>query len=49
MYAHKIHHVHAYLNAVDKAFAEIAAYHKLGKVTTALKGKPSIAGFKRLN
>jgi glutamate-1-semialdehyde 2,1-aminomutase len=49
MYAHKMHHVHGYLNAVDDAFAQIAELQKMGKISKALKGDPSIAGFKRLN
>lgn len=48
MYAHQFEHVDAYLDAADKAFAEIAVALERGEVEKRLEGKPSSVGFKRL-
>jgi len=47
-YAHTNDHVKLYLEAVDKAFAEIARSVDQGDIFKKLKGKPSSIGFKRL-
>lgn len=49
MYAHTEQHVDRYLESTDKAFAEISERITLGQLKSALRGKPSVAGFKRLN
>ena len=48
MYAHTEEHVKSYLQAADKAFAEIAHSVDRGDISKKLKGKPSSVGFKRL-
>lgn len=48
MYAHTPEHVDRYLSAVDEAFFVIASAVKSGDVEKNLKGKPAMAGFKRL-
>ncbi len=48
MYAHQTSHVENYLSAVDEAFNLIAKAQKAGDVERQLKGKPAMAGFKRL-
>jgi len=40
--------VKSYLEATDRAFAQIARSVDQGDVLTKLEGKPSIVGFKRL-
>ena len=47
-YAHTDDHVNSYLEAVDRAFAEIARSVDKGDISKKLKGKPSSVGFKRL-
>lgn len=49
MYAHTADHVSSYLAAVDEAFAVLQNAIKNDNVKTLLKGRPSSAGFKRLN
>lgn len=49
MFAHTLVHVEAYLAAADQAFATIASAKTVGEVERMLRGKPSVAGFKRLN
>ena len=48
MYAHTDDHVKSYLEATDRAFAEIARSVDQGDLLTKLRGKPSRVGFKRL-
>jgi hypothetical protein len=48
-YAHKPHHVKAYLLSVDKTFQKIADLIKSGHPEKYLKGPPCHAGFQRLN
>jgi glutamate-1-semialdehyde 2,1-aminomutase len=48
MYAHTDEHVHLYLKAVDKAFAELAAALERMDLKDKLEGQPASAGFKRL-
>ena len=48
MYVHTEDHVKSYLQAADKAFAEIARSVDQSDILTKLKGKPSNVGFKRL-
>lgn len=48
-YAHRDHHVDAYLKAVDKTFAEIARAVSSGNPKRRLKGPVCHSGFKRLN
>lgn len=48
MYAHTQEHVDGYLVAADHAFAKIAQAVKAGHVEEQLKGRPAMAGFKRL-
>jgi glutamate-1-semialdehyde 2,1-aminomutase len=47
-YAHTDAHVRSYLEAVDRAFAEIAHSVGQGDISKKLQGKPSSIGFKRL-
>lgn len=47
-YAHTNDHVKSYLQAADRAFAEIARSVDQGDIFKKLKGKPSSVGFKRL-
>lgn len=47
-YAHTDDHVKSYLEAADRAFAEIARSVEQGDISKKLKGKPSSVGFKRL-
>ena len=47
-YAHTDVHVKSYLEATDRAFAEIARSVEQGDISKKLKGKPSSVGFKRL-
>jgi glutamate-1-semialdehyde 2,1-aminomutase len=49
MYAHTQAHVDAYLQAVDACFAQIAGMGGPDELKAALKGKPSVSGFTRLN
>jgi glutamate-1-semialdehyde 2,1-aminomutase len=48
MAAHQEKHVTDYLNSVDKVFGVLADLKKQNKLETSLKGRPSVAGFKRL-
>jgi glutamate-1-semialdehyde 2,1-aminomutase len=48
MFAHQESHVHAYLEAADRAFAEIARGIADGTLAGKLRGAPAAAGFKRL-
>ncbi len=48
MYAHQQKHVESYLHAVDEVFKVISRAIKQGDVEQKLKGKPAVAGFKRL-
>ena len=48
MYAHTENHVKSYLQATDRAFAEIADSVERGNLQDKLRGKPSGVGFKRL-
>jgi len=48
MYAHTKDHVKTYLQAADRAFAEIAHSVRRGDLHKKLRGKPSSVGFKRL-
>jgi len=48
MYAHQTHHVESYLQAVDEAFGVISEASETGEVEHKLKGKPAMAGFKRI-
>ena len=47
-YAHTNDHVKSYLEAVDKAFREIARSAERNCVSIMLRGKPSSVGFKRI-
>ena len=47
-YAHTDAHVKSYLEATDRAFAEIARSVDQGDISKKLQGKPSSVGFKRL-
>jgi glutamate-1-semialdehyde 2,1-aminomutase len=49
MYAHTDEHVKTYLDAVDETFAEISLQRDRGALDSCLRGKPAVAGFKRLN
>lgn len=48
MAAHRPEHVISYLAAVDLTFGEITKAHKMGDADRRLKGRPAMAGFKRL-
>jgi len=48
MYAHTLEHVQAYAAAADSSFKEIAKFKDPKALAMALRGKPSVAGFKRL-
>jgi len=48
MYAHTDEHVHLYLEAVDKAFAELSGAIERTDLLEKLEGQPASAGFKRL-
>lgn len=48
MYAHTDEHVHLYLEAVDKAFAELSGAIDRADLLEKLEGQPASAGFKRL-
>lgn len=48
MYAHTAQHVERYLDAVDRAFAQIATASSAGRLGAELRGAPAAAGFKRL-
>ena len=48
MYAHTADHVKPYLEAADRAFAEIAHSLEEGNLQEKLRGKASNVGFKRL-
>lgn len=48
MYSHKSHNVAQYLKAVDEVFEKIASLGD-ANVEKELRGKPSVAGFQRLN
>ena len=48
MYAHKKEHVNTYLEAVDRAFENVAQVMDNGDIKSKLKGNPSGTGFKRL-
>ena len=48
MYAHQMHHVEEYLQAVNEVFAEIFEAQNAGDIEKRLIGKPANAGFKRL-
>lgn len=48
MYAHTDAQVHGYLDAVGEAFETIARLQARGETTSALRGAPATAGFKRL-
>jgi glutamate-1-semialdehyde 2,1-aminomutase len=47
-YAHTEDHVKSYLEATDRAFAEIAHSLEEGNLQEKLQGKPSSVGFKRI-
>ena len=47
-YAHTDAHIKSFLDAVDRAFAEIACSVDQGDISIKLRGKPSSVGFKRL-
>jgi len=49
MYAHTMEHVRQYLEATDKAFAEIAGALGRGDLESRLEGRPATAGFKRIS
>jgi glutamate-1-semialdehyde 2,1-aminomutase len=48
MAAHRPEHVASYLAAADAAFEEVAVAQRSGDVAKRLKGRPAMAGFKRL-
>ena len=48
MFAHTKKDVEAYLVATGEVFGRIKHLKDAGKLRTALKGKPSVAGFKRI-
>jgi len=48
MYAHSIEHIQQYLEATDSSFGEISEAIKKDRLKQILKGKPAVAGFKRL-
>lgn len=48
MLAHTREHVDAYMAALDEVFARIRQLKDAGELQSALKGKPSAAGFKRI-
>lgn len=48
MAAHRPEHVASYLAAADEAFGEIAKASESGDAARRLKGRPAMAGFKRL-
>jgi glutamate-1-semialdehyde 2,1-aminomutase len=48
MHAHTEDDVDAYLAATDEAFGVLAAAHAAGDAAARLRGKPSVAGFKRM-
>jgi glutamate-1-semialdehyde 2,1-aminomutase len=48
MAAHRSEHVVSYCAAADEVFGELAEARKAGDVERRLKGKPAVAGFKRL-
>lgn len=49
MLAHSDQDVELYLNAVDEAFARLAAAIEDGDLAERLEGKPAAAGFQRIN
>lgn len=48
MHAHNADHVSAYLQAADRAFAEIASASAAENTASKLRGAPAASGFKRL-
>jgi len=48
MATHNLDHVNKYIEACDNVFAQIHKIKKINKIEEMLKGKPAIAGFKRL-
>ena len=49
MYAHTDAHVDRYLEACDRGFEKVARAIEAGNVESLLKGRPAVAGFKRLS
>jgi glutamate-1-semialdehyde 2,1-aminomutase len=48
MHAHTAQHVECYLDAADRAFAQIATAASAGRLGAELRGAPAASGFKRL-